>query len=68
MGERVRMATVVRRATLADDADDDDLAYWLSRPVGERIEAVEVLRRRVFGEADGVRPGLSRIHRVVHRA
>jgi hypothetical protein len=66
MTERGRMAMVVHRATL--DEGDDELAYWLSRPVAERVEAVEVLRRRVFGEADGVRPGLSRVRRVVHRA
>ena len=27
-----------------------DLAYWLSRPMAERIAAVEVLRQQAFGE------------------
>jgi hypothetical protein len=30
---------------------DDTLAYWLSRPVEERLEAIELLRRTFYGEA-----------------
>jgi hypothetical protein len=44
------MALVVHRASVdRTDTTDDDLDFWLSRPIAERIAAVEVLRRRVFG-------------------
>jgi hypothetical protein len=29
---------------------DDALAYWLSRPVGERLRALERLRRISYGD------------------
>lgn len=32
---------------------DDALAYWLSRPPHERIEAVEILRRQFNGSTEG---------------
>ena len=60
------MALVVARTTL--DADDE-LEFWLSRPVAERIAAVEVLRNRVFGGGtDATGPRLQRVRRVVPRA
>ena len=59
------MALVVARTTL--DADDE-LEFWLSRPVAERIAAVEVLRNRVFGGGtDATGPRLQRVCRVVQR-
>ncbi len=30
---------------------DDSLAYWLSKSPGERIEAVEILRKQFNGSA-----------------
>lgn len=30
---------------------DDSLSYWLSRPVSERLEALELARRICYGEA-----------------
>jgi hypothetical protein len=30
---------------------DDSLEYWLSRPVAERLQALEMLRRIFYGEA-----------------
>jgi hypothetical protein len=30
---------------------DDALPYWLTRPVSERLEALELLRRICYGEA-----------------
>ena len=60
------MTLVVARPTL--DAADDDLTVWLSRPVEERIAAVEVIRRRVFGGGDNASgPRLQRVCRVVQR-
>lgn len=61
------MALVVARPN--SDQPDDDLDFWLSRPVAERIAAVEVLRRRVFGGGDDATgPGLQRVCRVVQRS
>ena len=31
----------------------NDLAYWLSRPPRERIEAVEILREQFNGSTEG---------------
>jgi len=53
---------VVRKRKLTDASSQaDDLAYWLSRPPDERIEAVERLRRERYGCA--VR--LERVVRVI---
>jgi hypothetical protein len=55
---------VVRRRRLGDDDDDDTLAYWLARPVAERILEVEALRRMWIGRlGDPDRP----MERVVKR-
>lgn len=46
---------------LADlDQDAGDMAYWLSRPVEERIGAVEALRRVMHGDDYETRCGLPR--------
>jgi len=59
------MALVVARTT--SDVEDE-LEFWLSRPVAERIAAVEVLRNRVFGGGtDATRRRLQRVCRVVQR-
>ena len=43
------LAKVVRKTTLHDANDEvRDVAYWLSRPVAERLAAVEELRRPVM--------------------
>jgi hypothetical protein len=39
---------VITVASLEYDSAVDDLAYWLSRPPEERLEAVDLLRRRLF--------------------
>jgi hypothetical protein len=53
------MALVVARSDLHDGGDD--VSYWLTRSPEERIAAVEVLRRRMFGSSN--EPG-SRLQRV----
>ncbi len=30
---------------------DDQVAYWLTRPVTERLQALELLRRTFYGES-----------------
>ena len=43
------IAKVIRKTTLHEANDDiRDVAYWLSRPVAERLAAVEALRRPVM--------------------
>jgi len=39
-----------------------NLQYWLSRPPKERLEAVEILRKQVYGEDT---PRLQRVVRVI---
>jgi hypothetical protein len=38
---------------------DDALEYWLSRPVEERLRALELLRRTFYGDRAG--EGLQRV-------
>jgi hypothetical protein len=66
---RVGGAMTVVVARRRSDEPDDDLDFWLSRPMAERIAAVEVLRRRVFGGGDDATgPRLQRVCRVVQRS
>jgi hypothetical protein len=46
-----------------------DLAYWLSRPMAERIGAVEVLRQQALGSKEGLdaEQRLQRVCRVAQR-
>jgi hypothetical protein len=63
--------TQVRIVRMADQ-QRDDLAYWLSRPMTERLAAVEVLRRSFMGlggeVATDAEPRLQRICRVARHA
>ena len=43
---------------------DDAVGYWLSRPVEERLRALELLRRTFYGYTDA-REGLQRVLEVV---
>lgn len=56
---------VVKKFRLAD-VDDirQDLEYWLRRPPEERLAAVELLRRQMYGPPTR----LQRIARVVQRS
>jgi hypothetical protein len=45
-------------ASLTDP--DDSLGYWLSRPAGERLRALELLRRTFYGYTDA-NEGLQRV-------
>ncbi len=58
------IAKVVRKHKLKDYSEiEDNLAYWMSRPPGERVMAVEQLRR----QKDGSSARLQRVARVVKR-
>ena len=58
--ERAIRKTSLRRA----NDDLRDLAYWLSRPIAERIAAVEALREPVLEELPVVEQRLQRVYRV----
>ena len=38
------------RITSFDEAEADDIAYWMSKSPTERIEALEYLRRWLYGD------------------
>ena len=59
------MALVVTKATLGDEADD--VLYWRGKTIAERLEALEILRRRTIGGEGATRSGLQRVCRVVRR-
>ncbi|MBL8308847.1 MAG: hypothetical protein JNL19_00350 [Burkholderiales bacterium] len=59
------IARVVRKTTLHTANDDArHLAYWLSRPVQERLAAVEELRRPVMEALPIAEQRLQRVCRV----
>jgi hypothetical protein len=59
------IAKAIRRTTLQEANDDArDLAYWLSRPMAERIATVEELRRPVIGALPLAEQRLQRVYRV----
>ena len=45
----------------------NDYEYWLSRPVSERINAIEILRNQYIKFRD-VEPRLQRVCRVIKQA
>ena len=59
------MSLTVSKTSLHDQ--QDEISYWLGVSPAERIAAVEVLRKRVFGGADGTRQGLQRVCRIIPR-
>lgn len=61
--EHGKMTISVNKIALHEQ--QDEIAYWLSVSPTERIAAVEVLRQRVFGGADGTRQGLQRVCRII---
>jgi hypothetical protein len=60
-----RTVTKVKR----QDQAAADLAYWLSRPMVERVAAVEVLRQQAFGlKGDpDAEPRIQKVCRIVQR-
>jgi hypothetical protein len=59
------IAKIVRKTTLHEANDDArDLAYWLSRPMAERIAAVDELRRPVIEALPLAEQRLQRVYRV----
>jgi hypothetical protein len=48
-------------------AKSTDRAYWLSRPIEERIAAVEFLRQQLFEARPDAEQGLQRVCRITQR-
>lgn len=61
--EQSAMEKVAHKRNIDDTTPSDDLAWWLSRTPEERIEAVEILRRRFHGNAER----LQRTARIIER-
>ncbi len=64
--ERRRIARVATKLDL--HSPNSDLAYWLSRPVEERIGAVTELRHALFGVAEESQSRIQKAVRVVKRS
>ena len=60
------ISKVVSKSAVRDQVDE--VVYWVGVSLEERVGAVEVLRRRMYGRNDGVRPGLQRVCRITRSA
>ena len=56
------MEKVVKKGKISD-FNNTDLEFWLSRPVEERISAVQTLREVFYGNSGGIQ----RVAKVIHR-
>jgi hypothetical protein len=60
------MEKVVRIIGLKDR--DSDYKYWQSRPIVERIEAIELLRSQITQFNKDVQPRLQRVCRIIKQS
>jgi hypothetical protein len=60
------MDRVVTKFRLGDQVDE--IEYWRGVAPEDRVAAVEVLRKRVFGGTDAAGRGLQRVCRITRRA
>ena len=63
----VTLTTLSQKKRDAQSRDSADLAYWLSRPVTERIAAVELLRQAHISTLPDAEQRLQRVCRVIQR-
>lgn len=62
----MRMGSIARVVTKKSmNNPDSDIAYWLTRPVEERLQFLVELRREYEGWTDETEPGLPRVARVL---
>jgi len=57
------MEKVIKIVSLHDK--QSDYQYWLSRPIQERLETIEILRQQYIRFRKDVEPRLQRICRIV---
>lgn len=50
-GKPVMIKKVVNKYKLDQIDDRRDIEYWLSRPSSERFEAVDLLRKQMYGNS-----------------
>ena len=56
---------IVERHSLKDHNEiKQNLQYWMSRPAGERLAAIDLIRRQIYGDAQR----LQRTVRVIQRS
>lgn len=63
MGSIERIVTIRR-----SDDHDEHWQYWVTRPMPERIEAVEELRREHHGWSHETEPRLPRVFRIIRQS
>lgn len=54
----------VTKKSLQDSEVSQNLEYWLSKTPQERVEAVEILRRQMYGSSER----LQRVARIIQRS
>jgi hypothetical protein len=57
------MDKVIRIVSMKDQPSD--LEYWMSRPITERLDAIEILRKHYLGLANNVEPKVQRVCKVI---
>ncbi len=68
-GLLLKMEVMIRRTAHKHRQDADfeikqNLEYWLSRPPRERLAAVDLLRRQMYGDTGRIQ----KVVRIVHRS
>lgn len=59
------MEKVIAKKRLGDPSGD--LAYWRTRTVEERLEALEALRQQTYGYDDETVPQMERVIHIIQR-
>lgn len=59
------MEKVLKIVSLYEQSNDYE--YWMSRPISERLEAIEILRNQYIQFREDVEPRLQRVCRVIKR-
>ncbi len=54
---------VITKRKINESSSSEDLEYWLSRTVEERISTVEILRQQHYGSSER----LQRVSRIIER-
>jgi hypothetical protein len=62
-GQGLKVFRVVAAGQI--DSDESAFHYWMSRPAGERLAAVEEIRREYHAWRGTDEPGLERVARIV---
>ena len=58
-----KIQAIVKKYKMGEEPSD--FAFWQTRPVSERIDALEMLRNQVLRNPDGTRQRLQRVYRII---